>query len=268
MRRLHNLLGVLALTITLLVSPVGMALATAPSNDLFANATLAAVGFSETIDTTEATTDAADAQLIETCPGIPTDASVWYAIDGAGSQVLIDTTGSSYQAAIIVGAGSPGNLQTVTCALDLVPFLAEAGTRYYVLVIDPQLDGGGNGGTLSIAVSDYQLPEITLSVDREGQVERRSGVATITGNYTCSAGASFDGFVVVSQGAGRRAVEGESALVGVCDGTPQHWSVAVTPVSGAFERGKVRVTAVASACGVECVGTRIEQRVKLRGDRR
>jgi len=106
-----------------------------------------------------------------------------------------------------------------------------------------------------------------VSTGHQGQVDQRTGVATITGSYICTAGASFDGLVAVSQGAGRRAVEGEGALVGVCAGTTRPWSAEVMPAGGKFDRGKVRATAVASACGVECVGALVEQKVKLRNSR-
>ena len=78
-----RLLFALALLLVALVAFTATALAAAPSNDTFPNAKLVTLGFSETLDTTEATTDSDDAQLLETCPAPVTDASVWYAIGGS-----------------------------------------------------------------------------------------------------------------------------------------------------------------------------------------
>ena len=61
------------------------ALAAPPSNDTFAGATAAALGFSEELDTTDATTDGDDAQLNTSCGAPATDASVWYVLEGADS---------------------------------------------------------------------------------------------------------------------------------------------------------------------------------------
>jgi hypothetical protein len=73
MGRLLVFAGALSLVFTL-VPP--LALAAPPSNDTFASATLVDFGFSEVLDTTEATTDGDDAQLNASCGAPATDASV------------------------------------------------------------------------------------------------------------------------------------------------------------------------------------------------
>ena len=94
------------------------AFAAAPPNDTIEGATAASLGFSEVIDTTEATTDADDAQLNETCGAPATDASVWYTITlAADSGVVVDVSASDYPAGVLVGVGSPGALETVACGL-------------------------------------------------------------------------------------------------------------------------------------------------------
>src|ERR1700752_464596 len=139
-------------------SSVGPALAAAPANDTFGGATLVSVGFSEQLDTTEATTDADDAQLNASCGAPATDASVWYALDGTDNGVVVDVSSSNYSAGVLVGVGTQGNLQTVACGPGAVAFFAAAGTTYYVLAIDDQFDGGGNGGNLSISFNEIPPP--------------------------------------------------------------------------------------------------------------
>jgi len=97
----------LALALSALGVSAPAALAAAPNNDEFAGATLAAFGFSEVLNTTEATTDSDDAQLAESCIGVPaTDASVWYAFDGSDAGVVVDVSQSDYSAGVLVGVGS------------------------------------------------------------------------------------------------------------------------------------------------------------------
>jgi hypothetical protein len=96
------------------------------------------LGFSETLDTTDATTDVDDKQLLDTCGAPATDASVWNAYDGDGTRVAVDVRNSNYPAGVIVATGTQGNLETVECAPGLVCFDAEVRTRYYVLVFDDQ----------------------------------------------------------------------------------------------------------------------------------
>ncbi len=93
---------------------------------------------------------------------------------------------------MIVAVGTPGSLTTLTCAPLSVAFRAEAGARYYVLIFDDQGDGSGNGGTLDIQIQHAFVPDVDFSVNRYGTFDPRSGTATVSGSYTCSAGAEFD----------------------------------------------------------------------------
>jgi hypothetical protein len=104
------------------------ALAAPPGNDTFGGATAATLGFSEVLDTTEATTDADDAQLNESCGAPATDASVWYAFTGSDIGVVVDVSQSDYTAGVLVGSGSQGNLLLEACGPGAVGFFASAGT--------------------------------------------------------------------------------------------------------------------------------------------
>src|SRR5215510_6038780 len=122
------------------------ALAAPPSNDTFPNATSVSLGFSEQLNTSEATTDADDAQLNTNCGAPATDASVWYAIQGTDQGIIVDVSSSDYSAGVLVGVGTQGNLSIVACGPGTVGFFAAAGETYYVLAIDDQLNGDGLNG--------------------------------------------------------------------------------------------------------------------------
>lgn len=247
----------------------GTALAAAPSNDVFTGATPASIGFSEVLDTSQATTDGDDAQLNATCGAPATDASVWYAIQGTDQNVVVNVSGSGYSAGVLVGVGSQGNLQTVACGPSTVTFFAAAGTTYYVLAIDDQFDGGGNGGSLSISFTEIPPPpKVDLSVNPFGTVDISTGVATISGAYTCTNGDFISTSVNASQNVGRFTIFGFGFFSdsGTCDGAPHPWSAAVVPQSGKFAGGKSLTTTFTFACGpFQCSSGFSQQTIQLRG---
>jgi Family of unknown function (DUF6299) len=261
--------------IALLVAPLWLTLqaqtaaAAPPSNDTLAGATPATIGFTEELDTTEATTDADDAQLSVSCGGFPTDASVWYAFTtAANTGVVVDVSQSSYSAGVLVGVGTPGNLTTVTCGPGTVTFFAAAGTTYYVLAID--FDGVGNGGILRISFNPGPPPPtLDITVDQFGRVDAAlTGVATITGTYTCTSADSISVFVSAEQDFGRFTVSGSGAFFDslTCDGTTRSWSADVFPQGGKFAGGKAMTVTIAVSCGpLQCAPDFEERTVQLRG---
>jgi len=249
------------------------ALAAPPSNDTFAGATLASIGFSEALDTTEATTDADDAQLNASCGAPATDASVWYAFTPASDTgVIVDVSQSDYSAGVLVGVGTQGNLQTVACAPGAVGFFASTGTTYYVLAIDDQFDGGSNGGLLNISFNEAPPPPtVDITVNRKGTVNVRTGVATISGTFTCTDADFIDVFVDARQDVGRFSILGSGGFFefGMCDGAPHGWAADVFPQAGKFAGGKTMTVAFAFACGpFECADGFVERTVLLRGGRK
>jgi hypothetical protein len=268
MKTMGKLLVVVALALCTVSVPA--ALAAAPSNDTFPNATTASIGFSEVLDTTEATTDADDAQLNTDCGAPATDASVWYVLQGTGSFVIVDVSASDYSAGVLVGVGTQGNLAIVACGPGSVGFSAAAGTTYYVLAIDDQFDGGGNGGNLSISFNALPPPPtVDITVSRFGAVNPRTGVATISGTYTCTDGDLIDVLIDARQDTGKKFVvlgSGEFVATGTCDGAAHDWSAQVVPQSGKFAGGKAMTVNLAFACGpFECTNGFAERTVVLRG---
>jgi Family of unknown function (DUF6299) len=266
-----KLLAVLALALSVLAVSAPAALAASPTNDTFAGAAPVAIGFSEVLDTTSATTDGDDAQLNASCGAPATDASVWYALDGTDTGVVVDASQSNYSAGVLVGVGSQGNLQTVACGPGAVTFFAAAGTTYYVLAIDDQNDGGGNGGLLSISFNAVPPPPtVDITVNRFGTVNARSGVATISGTYTCTNGDFIAASVDARQNVGRFTILGSGSFFdfGTCDGASHTWAADVFPQNGKFAGGKTLTVTFAISCGpFECGVGFVEQKVQLRGGR-
>jgi len=245
------------------------ALAAPPSNDIAGGATPAGIGFHESLNTSEATTDGDDAQLNVDCGAPATDASVWYVVQGSGQSIVVDVSNSRYSAGVLVGVGSPGNLQLVACGQRTVAFIATAGMTYYVLAIDDQLDGGGNGGDLAISFEEIPPPPtVDISVDPFGTVDIPTGIATISGIYTCSNGGSIGVNVSARQNVGRLTISGSGSFFqfGTCDGAPHAWSADVFPQNGKFAGGKSLAVTFARTCGLfECSDGYAEQTVQLRG---
>jgi len=262
MKRPISATGV-ALLLTLIVA--APALAAAPGNDTYAGAVvIGSLPYSDTVDTTEATTDADDQEVNVNCGAPATDASVWYEFTSAADiGVVIDVSGSDYTAGVAVVTGSPGSFELITCGPNAVGFFAEAGVTYRILAFDDQLDGGGNGGTLEIVVMEAPpAPEIDVTVDPVGSFDPRTGSATITGTVTCEGEVEF-AFVEVelSQRVGRFIIRGFGGSEVTCDGTTQEWSVEVFGENGLFKGGKAVSVTFAVACGTFDCGIDFEETI-------
>lgn len=255
-----------------LLSPVFVArpaFAAAPGNDVLSGATPISIGSNAMLDTTQATTDADDAAANATCGAPATDASVWYsftsAVDGG---VVVDVSGSTYSAGVLVTTGGPGSLSLVTCGARAVTFNATAGTTYNLLAIDDQFDGGGNGGTLSLSLSAAPPPPTVTASVTSGQVDVKSGAATLTGTFTCTNGTFVGIFGDLSQAVGRFTISGQFSFGSgsSCDGTPQPWRAVAIPQNGKFAGGKAASVTFSITCGIiQCANGFNRQVVQLRG---
>lgn len=261
-------LTVFAVLAAVMLQVVGAA-AAAPSNDTIDQATsIGGIPFTETIDTSEATTDAEDAALNANCGAPATDTSVWYVLEGTGGDIFVDVSSSDYSAGVLVGSGSPGSLELVTCGPGAVAFFAETGVTYYILAIDDQFDGGGNGGQLTISVDvPPPPPVIDITVDKTGRFDPKTGNATVSGTSTCTGDgvefASLDGNL--SQRAGRVIIRGFFFTELVCDGATHPWVAEVQADNGLFKGGNATLQAFAFACNAfSCGEASAEQTVKLK----
>lgn len=150
-------------------------------------------------------------------------------------------------------------------------FYAGSGLTLYVLAIDTQYDGGGNGGSLSISFNE--IPATTVddfTVNKFGSVNPKTGVATISGSYTCSHGFYIQGSGNASQKVGRIATIRGSYDFGysnTCDGLPHPWSGDVIPQSGKFAGGKSMTVTFGFSCGnLTCGFGSVERTVQLRSN--
>jgi len=260
------LLGAVAATVVIALLLVAPAAAAPPANDTFGGATaISALPYSATLDTTQATTDAADTSA-NACGAPVTEASVWYSFTPtAATGVSVDVSGSSYSAGVIVVTGSPGNFQLVNCNEGSLVFSATAGVTYYLLAFD-DTPGPPNGGTLQINVSEVQLPEVAVTVNPTGGVTPKAGVITASGTFTCTNTNAALIFVTVTQSAGRFTISGSTNLdADPCDGQPHPWSAEVTGDDGRFAGGKASVDAFMLACITNtCLTDEVIQTVHLR----
>lgn len=251
----------------------GTALAAAPTNDTYAGRTVVgAVPFNETLDTSEATTDADDVALNLDCGAPATDASVWYEITADADGALVaDVSNSNYTAGAIIATGTPGNFTVVACAPDAVGWSTTAGETYTVLVFDDQFDGGGNGGTLNLTIDVAPpVPTIDVTVNPTARFNTKTGAATVTGTVTCEGGTDFAFLEVeLAQNVGRFTVRGFNGTDIACDGETRPWSLDIFGDNGKFAGGKAASITFAMACGAIDCGIDFEERIiQLKGGKR
>jgi len=255
------------------IATAGPAAASAPpSNDTFGFAKVVPnLPFTDTVDTTGATSGPADAQL-STSPGCLNpfgpvlNKSVWYKFTaGTESGLLVNASSSSYLVAIEIATGTPGALTAVTCGAFSASIATVPGTTYYVNAFDVF---GSSGGTLNINFL-VPPPPPTLSVTATGGTVDHSGAATITFAYACTNATSADGFIFsLTQTLGRVSISGSTFFFDVanCDGTAHTWSVTVVASNGKFAGGKAALDADFEVCGpLECaIAPEITTTIQLR----
>jgi hypothetical protein len=251
----------------------GIAHAAAPTNDTYAGRTVVgAVPFNETLDTSDATTDADDAALNTECGAPATDASVWYELTADADGALVaNVSDSSYSAGAIVATGTPGSFTLVTCGPQAVAWSTTAGETYTILVFDDQLDGGGNGGTLNLTIDVAPpTPEIDVTVNPTATFNAKTGAVTLTGTVTCTGEADFAFLEAeLAQRVGRFTVRGFNGTDVACDGETRPWSLVVFGDNGKFAGGKAASVTFAVACGAFDCGVDFEERViQIKGGKR
>lgn len=265
MRFTPRLIGTSVAALSLLVLAASPALAAAPSNDTFGGAAaIAALPFTTSLDTTQATTDVDDMSANVNCGAPATDASVWYSFTpAADTGVVVDVSTSNYAAGAIVVTGSPASFQLQTCGPGAVAFFAAAGTTYYILLFDDQLDGSGTGGTLNLTVDVIPPPpSIDVTVNPRAGFDAHTGTATVSGTVTCTGQAQFAFIdVQLDQKVGRvSTVRGFGSIDVACDGVTHPWSAVITPDTGEYRGGKAASISFAVACGVFECGFDFEER--------
>lgn len=239
-----------------------------PSNDQITGATpIASVPFSVVQDTTEATTDAVDAEANAQCGAPATLASVWYSITPAGDTTFVaDTAGSDYSAGLMAVTGSPGNLQVVNCGPGNIVFPASAGVTYFLMAFNDTSDV--NGGELHLSVAEaLPPPEVFVTIAPVAHFDPRTGRATVSGTYTCTGQADFIQLGgQLEQPVGRFLIRGGFAAEGLaCTQGTEAWTATVIPDNGKFAGGRGTATAFLFACNFfGCGDAQADARVRIR----
>ena len=270
MRRKQLVIVVLAICSVLLGATPALA-ASGPSNDKIAGATvIAALPFSDTVDTTKATTDADERAAAQPCTDIGAPAiekAVWYKYTASANITLqVDTTASSYPTGIAAYNGAPSASTFVTCAPGRLQTSVGAGQTAYLMIFGDQ--PGSPGGTLRITVQEAPPPpQITsFTVDPVASFDSKAGTATVSGTVTCTGVADFAGINgQMSQTVGRFTITGFFNAPFTCDGETHPWTAQVTSQNGRFGGGKATVQAFAFACNSSgCAQAQVTQEVRLR----
>lgn len=257
----------------LLLSPLAAtaAFAAPPGNDLPSGAT--PITLSQTVqqDTTEATTDALDAELNQYCGAPATAGSVWFSYeDPTGAGLLVDVTGSDFSAGAMIVAGDPeAGGQVVACGPGATATRGDGQpTTYYVMAFSDT--PGVTGGTLSASFQELPpAPTVDLTVDTWATAYR-DGSMRLTGTYSC-ANADYDAFIdgMVTQTVGRTKIQGGFFVYPLdCDGQVHTWEAIATSYNGLFAGGKAASVSFGIACGLaDCAFSVTEQTIQVRRGR-
>jgi hypothetical protein len=265
--------GALA-TLGLVVFAGTPAYAAAPTNDTIENATeITPVPFTDTVDTTEATTDALETSLNASCGAPSVEHGVWYhsTVTQSGT-FTADTSQSSYGTGIMAVAG-PANAPTfLTCGPRTITGPLTAGQDVFLLVF-----GDGTtpetSGTMVLTVGPVApAPTVNVTINSGGSFGR-DGSAAISGTLTCTGDAvNFEGiFGAVQQRVGRALLNSnfESQPDVVCDGAPHDWVGTAAPSNGLFRGGQATVDVQAQVCNSGgCSSAQTSATVKLSGGTR
>ena len=249
--------------------------AIAPANDDFGSATsVPGLPYSDTLDTTGATSTLEDPGYC-LAPEIGADpAIVWYRYDAVASGPLLATTfGSDYDTTLYVGtANGAGGIDVLGCSDDTrshesaFRFDSEAGQTYYFAVgTSPFV--GENGGNLVFNLDIGPVAQVVdLDVDAVGSFDRY-GTATIRGTVDCTAEATLGAVIVVElmQRVGWREIPSTEFFDFSCPGTDIPFEVRLTSPYGKFLGGHATAQVIAAACSPwECGNETVDLVVRLK----
>ena len=254
MKASRRFLAALAAGLTSVAMVGSPAFAAPPSNDMFSGAeALAAVPFSTSLDTTEATTDADDDELNAFCGAPAMDASVWYSYTATADEALLaDVSASDYSAGVFVATGTPGSFEVVGCGPGGAAWEAFTGETYHVVVIDDQSDGMGNGGQMELTIDVAPPPPaLEVTVNPKARFDAKTGSAILSGTVMCGSDAVFAFLEAqVTQRVGRMLIRGFGGTDLTCDGTTRPWEMEVMGDNGLFKGGKALSATFSAACGM------------------
>ena len=250
-----------SLVLSLGLLQFSMALAQ-PTNDDFDGATEVTLPFTDTINTTEATT--AEDDPSPTC--VETSSTVWYAFTPTATMTIdANTFGSDYDTILAVFTGTRGALTEIACNDDAdslqskVVFEAEAGNTYYFMIGTFGFGDEPFERNLVFNVAESNVPALMIDLSINfAYVDPRTGEVTVGGVVTCpqidddsSSDFSVEVFIDIflEQSVGRIfTIQGFSFMsIQDCVGETDWVSESFRASSGIFKPGKGRVTVSAFA---------------------
>ena len=263
----HILAAGFAMAISAALTIPAAALGAIPGNDdIGSPIVVGAIPYSNSQDTTDATTGATDVD----CAG--TEHTVWYAYTAdADGRLESNTFGSDYDTTLTVGTpDGSGGLDVIACNDDTnslqsrVRWDASGGTTYLFQVGSCC---GNPGGSLvfNLTTAPPLVPvEITLTVSDTGKVDR-SGVATISGTVTCQGTEAVEFYANLRQQVGRFILNADGWSYTECGPTAASWEIQFWTNAGRFGGGKAQVSVFAFGCGDEmCAEAQIVRTITLR----
>jgi membrane protease YdiL (CAAX protease family) len=250
--------------------------AAAPANDEIGSPTvIGAIPFTETIDTTGATTGPTDPDYCFGPEFGPDPASVWYAYTADATGPLLATTfDSDYDTSLYVGtADGDGGLAVIACSDDTrsqqsaVRFDAVAGETY-LFAASASPFGGATGGNLTFNLEvGPPAQAVELHVESVG-LFTGYGTATIRGTVSCAAPATLGSIVIVEllQRVGNRELPGNAFLdIGGCPAVGIPFEAVVWSPYGKYRGGHASAQVIYAACSdIECGSETVDLRVNLR----
>jgi hypothetical protein len=235
-----------------------------PPNDRIDNATnVGSLPFSDSVDTTGATTGHVDTQANQSCGAPATGNSVWYKFTpGADdTDIFIDGSFSNYNVGFLVATGTPGALTTLTCGPFFVVATLTPGTTYYIMAFDFFSGGGGN-----LAIDIGLAPSVNVDTNYKTRVDS-TGTVRLKGTYTCKNASNLEILGSVLEIQGRDVASGsfDNFLpTAKCNGVAQDWKTSVGSGSVPFGLGKAIFASSTFACGdIVCVFLDETQVIKL-----
>lgn len=235
--RTASILAILALT-----SVTAPVLAIVPDNDDIAAPTIiAAVPFTTTQDTSEATAAPTDADCYA-----PSH-TVWFSFTPSeGGWFEADTFGSEYDTTLAVGTSNGSGIDMLGCEDDTfssqsrVRFEASANTTY-LFQVGSYFDSAGGPLVFNLAAIE---PPVALEVDLEVEpvgTFTRDGLAILRATVTCNVEAFGYLWGNVRQQVGRTWVTGNTEADVACGPEPQRINLAVVGWNGRFAGGHASV---------------------------
>jgi hypothetical protein len=250
-----------------LVAPVAAA---PPTNDSVGGALDLPLGATVTQSTLEATTDAFELSLNAPCGAPAVGGAVWFRhVASADGFVAIDVSDSNFSAGTIVTTPVPTPDNVIACGPGRIVFDVEQGETYWIMAFGDGLSPNTTGNLVITAEAAAPPPEIELTVNSAGTVDR-NGVVHLTGTVTCTSEDDAPGFIdlfgEMTQRVGRLLIRGSfgTFLETTCDGSSQVWDAFFVGDNGIFAGGKAATIAIAFGCTDLCSETYVEATVQLR----